>query len=94
MFRVALRSNYRWNIKLNLFVGNGSVNICGLLSFGFGGGNIGSRAIFKAFSSIAGMMRPRRELDYSRHGLVLTSINHGLKELSIRKSKPKTSKVC
>jgi hypothetical protein len=37
----------------------------------------------KAFSSIPGMILPRRGLDSSRHGLVLASISHTLKFSSI-----------
>jgi hypothetical protein len=85
---------WRLNIIVNLFDGKGFGSFSILPSFGRGGGKIGSRAIFKALSSIDGMILPSRELDSSRHGLVFTSINQGLNPSSIRKSSPNTSNVC
>lgn len=55
-----------------------------------GGGNKGSRPIFRAFSIIEGIILARRGEDNSRQGFVFTSISQTLKFWSIMKSKPKT----
>lgn len=59
-----------------------------------GGGNIGSKPIFNAFYTIAGIIRPSNGQDSSRQGFVLISISQGLKSSSIIKSIPNTSKLC
>ena len=63
-------------------------------SFSFGGGKSTSTVSLKASSIILGRRVLSRALVSSRHGLVFTSISHGLRYSSIMKSYPKISNEC
>jgi hypothetical protein len=62
-------------INVNLFVSNISVGNAFVLGTYFGGGNRGSTAIFKAFSTMLGIILAKRGELNSKHGLVLTSMS-------------------
>ena len=64
-----------------------------LFGYLMGGGNRGSRARRKLFSSIVGITLLSTLHDTSRQGLVFISISQGLKSSSSIKSRPKTSKL-
>lgn len=81
------------NIKVNLFVSNRSNGRFLVLGISFGGGNKGSTAILRAFSTIFGIIRAKRGELNSKHGLVFTSISQVANSSSIIKSKPKISNV-
>jgi hypothetical protein len=68
----------------------GSVFVLGMSR---GGGKSGSTAIFKAFSTIFGIILAKSGELNSRHGFVLTSISQVAKSSSIIKSSPNISKV-